>query len=116
MSFHSSDLLRLVRDFGETLTLRKTSDSGSYNPSTGTVSGSTATNYDVIGYTYNAMSEPVDQVVEGRRRCVLPALGLSVEPTDEDAIIQSGTTYVISRVVTIFSDGAVVCYICYLED
>ena len=37
MSFRSFDLLNLVRDFGEDLTLRKVTTSGSYNPATGQV-------------------------------------------------------------------------------
>lgn len=116
MYFRSSDFLRLVRDFGETLTLKKTTTSGTYDPNTGAVSGSATTDYSFTGYIYNATSEPVDQVVKDARRCAIPALGLGVEPTDEDTIVRSGTTYVINHVTTIFSNGTAVCYICHLED
>lgn len=116
MYVRSYDFLRLVRDFGETLTLKKTTTTGSYNPATGTVSGSDTTDYSFTGYIYNATSEPVDQVVKDMRRCVVPALGLTVEPTDEDIIARGSSTYVINHVTTIFSNGTAVCYICHLED
>ena len=96
MYFRSSDFLRLVRDFGETLTLKKTTTTGTYNPATGTVGGAATTDYSFTGYIYNATSEPVDQVVKDMRRCAIPALGLGVEPTDEDTILRGGSTYVIT--------------------
>ena len=34
MSFNASDLLKLVQDFGETLTLRKVTTGGTYDAST----------------------------------------------------------------------------------
>jgi hypothetical protein len=116
MYFRSSDFLRLVRDFGETLTLKKTTTTGTYDPATGTVSGAATTDYSFTGYIYNATSEPVDQVVKDMRRCAIPALGLGAEPTDEDTIVRGSITYVINHVTTIFSNGTAVCYICHLED
>jgi hypothetical protein len=116
MYFRSSDLLRLVRDFGETLTLKKTTTTGTYDPTTGGVSGSATTDYSFTGYIYNATSEPIDQIVKDMRRCVIPALGLAVEPTDEDTIVRGSTTYVINHVTIIFSNGTAICYLCHLED
>lgn len=116
MYFRSSDFLRLVRDFGETLTIRKTSTAGSYNPATGTVSGSATTDYTVTGYMYNADAFPQDQVVKSVRRCVVPALGLVIEPDDKDVILRGSVSFVINHVTTIYSNGTAVCYICHLED
>lgn len=116
MYFRSSDFLRLVRDFGETLTIRKTSTAGSYNPATGTVSGSATTDYTVTGYMYNADAFPQDQVVKSVRRCVVPALGLAIEPDDKDVILRGSVSFVINHVTTIYSNGTAVCYICHLED
>ena len=48
MSFNASDLLKLVQDFGETLTLRKVTTGGTYDASTGTVSGSATTDYSSL--------------------------------------------------------------------
>lgn len=116
MSFRSSDLLRLVKDFGETLTLKKTRTSGTYDPATGTLSGETTQNFSVTGYLYNNQLVPIDQVTKQTRQCVISALGLSVEPTDEDSIIRNGQEMSILRVTAIYSASLVVCYICYLED
>lgn len=116
MYFRSSDFLRLVRDFGEAVTLRKTSTVGTYDPASGSLSGTATTNYPVTGYMYNADAFPQDQVVKSTRRCVIPALGLSVEPDDKDVILRGSVTFVITHVTTIYSNGTAVCYICHLED
>lgn len=116
MYFRSSDFLRLVRDFGETLTLRSVSTTGTYDPNSGSVSGSATADYSVDGYFYTVESSPVDQVVQNTRRCVISAKGLTVEPTDNDTILRSSKSYVINHVATIFSNGTPVCYILHLED
>ena len=87
MSFRSYDLLTLVRDFGEPLTLRKLTTDGTYNPATGSVSGSATTDYDFTGYFYNYEVTSVDQIRKGTRKCVIPALAFVVEPDDEDLIV-----------------------------
>lgn len=116
MSFRSSDLRRLVNDFGETLTLQKTTASGTYDPATGSLSAANLQNYSVSGYIYNTNSVPIDQVTKVTRQCVISAVGLTVEPTDEDTIIRGGQEMSITRVTAIYSNTSVVCYICYLED
>ena len=72
MSFRAYDLLNLVNDFGETLTLRQVTTDGTYDPATGSVSGSATTD--------------------------------------------TNFTVKISRVVTIWSDGNPVCYLCDVEE
>ena len=116
MSFRSYDLLNLVRDFGEPLTLGKTTTAGSYNPATGSVAGSVTTNYSITGYFYNYEIMNVDQIRKGTRKCVIPALGLAVEPDDEDTITGNGDTVVIDSVTTIFSDGSPICYLCHVRE
>ena len=74
MSFRSFDLYNLVRDFGESLTLRKVTTDGSYNPATGAVDGSASTDYSLTGYFYNYETLNVDQIRKGTRKCVLSAL------------------------------------------
>ena len=90
MSFRAFDLLHLVRDFGETLTLRQITTEGAYNPSTGSVDGASTTDTSFTGYMYDYS-------------LMNPVLG-------------SGDTVKISRVVTILSDGAAVCYLCDVEE
>ena len=118
MTFRSYDLLKLVQDHGEELTLRKKTTAGTYDPATGSVSGSATTDYVVDGYFFNfSVGLPVgDEVRRGSRRCVLPALGLAVEPDDEDLIIGQGDNVSIVSVNTIFSGGSAVCYICEVRE
>ena len=114
MSFSARDLLKLVQDFGETLTLRKVTTDGTYNPATGTLSGSATTDYSFTGYFYNLAegTSDLNQTRKGRRACVIPAKGLSVVPDDQDQILGNGDTVNITTVRTIFSNGQPVCYLC----
>jgi len=116
MSFRSYDLLKLVQDFGEDLTLRKLTTAGTYDPTSGSISGSATTDYSVTGYFYNYDTMVADQIRKGTRKCVLPALGLAVEPDEEDLIIGNGDTVTIVSVTTIYSNGSPVCYLCHVEE
>jgi len=118
MTFRSYDLLKLVQDYGEELTLRKKTTAGTYDPATGSVTGSDTTDYTVDGYFFNfSVGLPIgDEIRRGSRRCVIPALGLAVEPDDEDLIIGQGDPVAIVSVSTIFSNGAAVCYICEVRE
>lgn len=118
MSFRSYDLLKLVQDHGEELTLRKKTTAGTYDPATGSISGSATTDYAVDGYFFNfSVGLPVgDEIRRGSRRCVIPALGLAVEPDDEDLIIGQADPVAIVSVSTIFSGGTAVCYICEVRE
>jgi hypothetical protein len=115
MSFRSFDLYNLLRDFGETVTLRKMTTAGSYNPVTGSVSGSATTDYSVTGYFYNYELMNVDQVRRGMRKCLISALD-NVEPYDQDIILGNGDAVTITSVTTIFSAGTAICYICNVEE
>ena len=119
MSFRSFDLLNLVRDFGEDLTLRKVTTGGSYNPATGQVDGSATTDYTFLGYMYNydtGISGNMDTVVRGARKCVIPALGLAVEPDFDDLIVGSGDAVKIISVMSLFSAGTAIGYVCTVEE
>jgi hypothetical protein len=118
MSFRSYDLLRLVKDFGKDLTLRKKTTAGTYSPSTGTVTGSATTDYTFSGYFFNfSVGLPTDdELRRGTRRCIVPALGLAVAPDDEDLIVGQGDTVTIVKVTTVFSSGVAVCYICEVSE
>jgi len=115
MSFRSFDLLNLIRDFGETLTLRKVTTAGAYNPATGAVDNSATTDYSVTAYLYNynvGVPAGNDEIVRGTRKCVISALGLSAIPDFDDLIIGSGDTVKITSVISIFSNGTAIGYIC----
>jgi hypothetical protein len=114
MSFNARDLLKLVQDFGETLTLRKVTTDGTYDAATGTLSGSATTDYSFTGYFYNLAEGTSDltKTRKGSRACVIPAKGLTVVPDDQDQITGHGDTVNITTVRTIFSGGQPVCYLC----
>lgn len=118
MSFRSYDLLKLVRDHGSEVILRKTSAAGTYDPTTGSISGSATTDYSVDAYFFNfSVGLPIgDEIRRGASRCVIPALGLAVEPDDEDKIIGLNNNYEIVAVNTIYSNGSAVCYICEVRE
>lgn len=118
MSFDANGLLKLVQDFGETLTLRKVTTGGTYDAATGTVSGSDTTDYSFTGYFYNLAEgvSDLNQTRKGRRACVIPAKGLSVSPDDEDQILGNGDTVNITTVRTMFSNGQAVCFLCEVFD
>lgn len=116
MSFRSYDLLKLVQDFGEPLTLRKLTTAGTYSPSTGAVTGSATTDYTFTGYFYNYETILRDQILRGSRKCVIPALNFSVAPDEEDIIVGHGDNVTITSVTTLFTDGIAICYLCSVEE
>ena len=119
MSFYSYDVLNLVRDFGQPLVLNKVTSEGSYNPATGSVDNSAVTDYPFTGYFYNTeagIAGNLDEIKRGSRRCVIPALGFSVEPDSDDIISGVGDKVTIVSVVTIYSAGAKVCYLCNVRE
>lgn len=111
MSFRSYDLLKLTQDFGEPLTLR-TFATGTYQPSSGTVTGQNATNISFIGYMYNYTNLNPNEVVRGTRKCIIPALGLGVIPEPDDEILGNADKVKVKAVSTVFSNGVAVCYMC----
>lgn len=117
MAFRAYDLLKLVEEHGETLTLRKQSY-GSYDPTTSTISSTTTSDYSVTAYFYNynlGVMDP-DQNVKGNRKCLISSLGLSVTPDVEDEIIGNANSVVITNVLTMFSAGQAICYICDVRE
>lgn len=117
--FRSFDLYKMVKDHGEPLVLKKITTEGSYDATTGTVSGSATTNYNILGYLYNYSNGlmSVDQDVRfGTRKCLISAVGLTVEPDTGDLISGNGDTVKITSTTSIFSNGAVLCYICDVKE
>jgi hypothetical protein len=113
------NLLKMVEEFGEPLTLRKKTTAGTYDPTTGSVTGSATTDYNFEGYFYNydqGIIANVDEIRRGTRKCVVPALGLAVDPDDEDQIIGNGDTVNVISVVTIFSNGVKICFLCDVRE
>ena len=113
------NLLKMVDELGEVLTLRKKTSAGSYNPATGLVTSASTTDHSFTGYFYNydqGIIAEFDNIRRSSRKCVIPALGLLVEPDDEDQIVGSGDTVNIVSVVTIFSNGNKICFLCDVRE
>lgn len=116
--FRSFDLLKLVQDHGQPATLRQLSTAGSYNPATGTISGSATTDYSVEAYFYNyenGLNQQVD-VRRGVRKCLISAIGLAVVPDDGDKLVGVNDTVEIVSVMSIFNGPSPVCYICDVRE
>lgn len=116
MSFRAYDLLNLVQDFGQPLTLRQITTPGYYDTALGSLRGESTTDTVFRGYMYDYSVMNPSEVMRGSRKCVIPSLGFSPEPEPDDLILGSGDTVKINRVVTIWSDGTSICYLCDVEE
>ena len=107
----------MLSDHGVTLTLRKKTTKGSYDASSGSITGSATTDYSVLGYLYNYSNGLVndnEDIRLGQRKCLVS--GNSEEPETGDLIIGSGDDVKITNVTTIYSAGVVICYICNVKE
>ena len=144
MSFRAFDLLKLVEDFGEPLTLKKSVGASSYNPATGSIGGVThqllqesaasillqsggkiklqsapdeqENEHNFTGYFYDYSLSSPEEVVRGSRKCVIPYLNSSIDPFPDDLIVGNGDTVKVTKAVSIFSNGVAVCYICDVQE
>lgn len=117
MGFRAYDLLKLVEEHGESLTLRKKTY-GAYDPSTSTVSSTSTSDTTITAYFYNyelGISD-LNNINRGMRKCAISALGLSVVPDTEDEIIGNGDKVHITNVLTMYSAGQAICYICDVRE
>ena len=119
-TFRSGDLLRLIQQHGKTLTLI-VKGSPTYDPSTGTVTGSD-TPYTTLGYFYNYnLSEMSGLDIQmGDRRLVLPirdtSSDLLPEPEAGDEVTGEGDKVTVVSVAKIMSGSSPVCYICQVRE
>lgn len=106
-----SDFRRLIADFGQELTVTKVTTDGTYDPSTGTVTGSATRNYRFTGYFYSDTEGPtsVAKTTKTVRNLAVSAVDLGFVPEDGDSISGYGE---ISSVRTIDSRGNPVVYLC----
>ena len=100
MAFRAYDVLKLVEEHGEDLTLRKIVY-GSYDPQTSLSSSSSVDTHSITGYfyTYNLGVIDPENFVRGGRKCVIAALGLTVIPDTDDEITGNGNKVHITNVL-----------------
>lgn len=119
--FRSQDLKFLVDRHGQALSLIQKS-LGTYDPSTGGVTGGSSTTYTVKCYFFNYSLGDIDgvNIVSGDRRVVInltTTAGASI-PTPEvgDEITGNGDKVSIVSVVRISSGGNPICYIAQVRE
>ena len=117
----SKDMHYLVKQFGQTVILRKVVPGG-YDPSTGSTSASTETDYSVKSYMAQYTLEEIASgaVIRGDRKALLSAYDTSgatiPEPEEGDLIVGSGDNVSVITIQKIFSGDSVVCYICQVRE
>lgn len=117
MSIRSADLYNLIKDFGVEVTLNKKTTSGSYDPSTGTISGAVTGQYTIRAVFYDINSGLNNtEITRGVRKCIISAKGLTVTPDDGDSITGLGDGVYIVRVTTHYSNSQPVAYTCEVRE
>lgn len=105
------DVKRLLATHGYDVTLKRVQDGGTYNTTTGRVSGGTTTTETVRGMFINYLKEEVDgsSIEADDRKLILQALGMTMVPDTGDIV---NDEVQIINVQTIQSGATVVAYIC----
>ena len=120
--FKEQDLRFLLDTHGKDLTLTLVSAGGTYNPSTGGITGKTTTAYTVKGFFYNYSVDEMQSssVVYGDRKLVLGIYDTSYVaipvPTVGGTLSGEGDTVNIVSVDKIMSGNNPVCYICQVRE
>lgn len=117
----SRNLKFLVDRRGQEATLVKLAY-GSYDPTTGTNSTETPTNYTIKAYFGEYMLEELnnDSIVLGDRRVLISPEDTSgnaiPEPDEEDIIQGVGDKVIVKAVQKIYNADTLVCYICMVRE
>jgi len=111
---NSADFSRLIAHHGQTLTLTKVTTSGTYSPSTGTVTGSASTAYRFTGFVYNTVGSSTDasKTLKTSQSLVMSALNLGFTPEEGDSVTGQGE---IISVKTVNTGGTSIVYLCELD-
>lgn len=120
MPFHPVEFRRLLDEHGQTVTLRYVSE-GTYDPSSGSLTGGSTSDSTVKAYFYNYMLDEIDgqNIQSGDRKVALHTLDTSgntiSEPSLDDLLIGQGDTVTIVGVQKIYSD-VLICYILQVRE
>lgn len=106
---------RLINKHGSTLTLIKRTTSGTYNPSTGSISGSADTSTNIVGYFYTNKQGGFEEVATGKRMIAISGKA-DVTPSKGDYITGFGDKVRIGSVHPILDKGQVIVYQCEVEE
>ena len=114
MSFRAKDVKLLLALADQDLVLHKSGDTGSYDPTTGSVTGGTSSDLPFKGYFFNQNlgNSGSSQVQSGNRQCFFAPIVGSSAPDTDDSISGSGDKVNITKVTSIMSKGVALAYIC----
>ena len=121
MTFRAIDLKYLIDDHGRACTFVAKS-LGTYDPTTGSLSGGSSTSYTVNIYfsNYNLEDMDGDKVIMGDRKALFPLVDTSgdaiPEPEVGDEVSGQGDKVSIVSVQKIMSGTSPVCYICQVRE
>ena len=119
--FRHHTLKSMLDRHGVEVTLRVNSTAGTYDPATGTITGSATTDYTVMAHPsdFTLEERSYTDIVKGDRKIVIPTKDTCGEtipsPEVDDQIVGLGDTVNIVSVQTIYS-GSAVCYICHARE
>lgn len=107
----SSQVLTILTQFGRSVTLRHIV-AGTYDPTTGTTTGDTSTDYVLTGALVGYKDYEVNgtSVLAGDRRCFLAAKNMTVVPNVGDTVIVGTATYSVINFQTQELSGTVLAY------
>jgi hypothetical protein len=114
MYFNARDILCLIKDFGQTLTITKATTAGTYDTTTGSVTGLATKNYSFTGYFYGlseATTDPLKTLRESKLLAI-PAHNLGFTPEEGDLVVGYGD---LKSIRTVDSNGSPVVYLCEIE-
>ena len=110
------DILNLLETMGSTITLISRSQTGSYDPVTGTVPDTTVNNSVtacIVNYTDEERLNT--SIQESDRKVIIAGLNIPAEPDIDDQILAFGKTYEITRVQEIKCGATIIAYICQVQ-
>jgi len=103
---------KLINDLGKALTLRKVTE-GTYDPTTGAISGQTTTDTSVKGMLLSYRNKDFEgTLIQRGDRKILIRASDSVVPEVQDIVLDSTIQYRLVDVRQIEEAGADVVYIC----
>lgn len=105
------DVQRLIKTHGYDVVIKRTNVGGTYNTTTGTITGGSTTTATGRGVFINYVEQDIDgtSILADDRKLLLQALGLSVVPETGDSV--DDEVQIVS-VRTIQSGATIIAYVC----
>jgi hypothetical protein len=117
MLFRNYDLYQLLIDGGKELTLTQETG-GTYDPATGSLTGSSSNSGTFLGYLFNNTLQAFGDtaIVRGNRSLVISSEDMPFEPDVGDVLTGDADGLRLASVSKIMSSDTVVCYICEVSE